>query len=66
MKNLIRKLRARLARTWVTDCPVCFQYFYGFHNYSHQVVVGTQNYRIICHRCTEKHCSKASQQLLSS
>lgn len=50
MSNLLRKAIAFLLRTFLTDCPRCHQYFYGFHPYITQVKFEI-HYRVVCHRC---------------
>ena len=54
MIKLFRKFIAFVRNTFVADCPVCLQHFYGFHPYSQNVKVGSKNYRIMCHRCVAK------------
>lgn len=51
MIKLLRLLRSKINLTFVTDCPVCHDHFYGWHKYAHNVKIGNKTYRIICHRC---------------
>lgn len=55
MRNLWMRFIALVRRTFVTDCPRCFKYFYGFNKYALQVIFGEQAYRIVCHKCAEEH-----------
>lgn len=50
----VQYLIAFLFRTFVTDCPHCHQFFFGFQPYKEQVKIGSVNYRIVCHRCVEQ------------
>lgn len=53
MIKLIRKIRAALNKTFVTECPKCFKHFYGFHDYKQHVKISKVHYRYICHRCAK-------------
>lgn len=47
----LRKMIAFLFQTFVTDCPKCHSFFFGFQNYGKQVKMNEVTYRILCHRC---------------
>lgn len=51
MIKLLRKLRAKLNQTFVTDCPKCGKHFYGHEDYKQHIRIGNKQYRYICHRC---------------
>lgn len=51
--KLLRKIRAFINRTFVTDCPHCHKHFYGFHNYKENIMVDKIHYRIVCHKCSD-------------
>lgn len=52
--KFFRKLYAITRGTFFTDCPRCFNYFYGFHPYKTQVKFD-KHYRIVCHKCADEH-----------
>lgn len=60
MKKILRKVRAKLNKTFLTNCPVCHRHFYGFDDYEEHVKINGKNYRIICHRCASEQKEKLS------
>lgn len=56
MTKLYRQIKAKLMGTWVADCPVCHNHFYGNTNYGWQVRLKGKHYRIACPDC--KHSTK--------
>lgn len=50
----IRKVLAKIRGTFVTDCPRCHNFFYGFQQYGVQLKFERQ-YRVVCHKCAEAH-----------
>lgn len=50
----IRTFIAYIRRTFVTDCPRCHQYFYGFHPYGLQLNLDGRHFRIVCHNCAHR------------
>ena len=52
--NWFRRLIAYIRNTFVTDCPRCHRYFFGFHPYKEQIKIGEIHYRYVCHRCVPK------------
>lgn len=50
----ILKFIAFMLGTFVTACPRCYRYFFGFQCYHEQFKVDDINYRIICNRCVKK------------
>lgn len=53
--KFFRKIKAALLRTFVADCPVCHNHFYGHKEHKHHVKVNNKHYRIICHKCAKEH-----------
>ena len=54
MKKVIRNVRAKLSRTFVTDCPKCYKHFYGFNQWEQHIRLDNISYRYVCHRCAEE------------
>lgn len=60
MPKYIRRIIAFLRQTFVTDCPRCYNYFYGFNEYKFHLKFEDgkgkkQHYRVVCHRCADNY-----------
>lgn len=53
--KLLRKIKAKLLRTFVTGCPKCHRHFYGNEGHKHQVKIKQIHYRYVCGKCAKEH-----------
>lgn len=54
MKYGFFKFIAFLFGTFVTTCPKCYGYFFGFQKYGTQIKIDHVIYRIICPECMKQ------------